>query len=205
MSVVPHHPLVSGEVNMNTDQAYADRLQARLRAADARLDELESSARAKNAQADMDKIAALKVQRDRVRSRLDETRRRSPDDVGSVQSDIDNDWRAFQRSLADAGSAAAWDQAREQRFNAHLDEVDAALRGQRAKDAEVAANLRVKIGQASRTLKAKLDSARENFAAWRDRRDDEAAVQELNASELALDEAFDDYASAVEGVVQRAR
>ena len=190
---------------MNTDQAYADRLQARLRIADARLDELKASAQAKNAQADMDKIAALQDQRDRVRQRLDEMRRASSDDVGTVQRDIENDWRNFQRSLADAGSAAAWDRAREQRFNAHLDEVDAALRGQRAKDAEVAANVRVKIGETSDTLKAKLASARDKFAAWQKRRDDEAAIRELNAAELALDESFDDYAFAVQGVVQRAQ
>ena len=183
---------------MNTEQAYADRLQARLRVADARLDELKASAQAKHAQSDMDKIAALQVQRDRVRQRLDEMRRASSDDV-------ENDWRNFQRSLADAGSAAAWDRAREQRFNAHLDEVDAALRGQRAKDAEVAANVRVKIGETTDTLKAKLASARDKFAAWRERRDDEAAIRELNAAELALDESFDDFASAVQGVVQRAQ
>lgn len=190
---------------MNTDQAYADRLQARLRVADSRLDELKASAQAKHAQADMDKIAALQVQRDRVRSRLDEIRGGSSDDVGTVQQDIENDWRSFQRSLADAGSAAAWDQARERRFNAHLDEVDAALRGQRAKDAEVAANVRVKVSETTDSLKAKLASARDKFAAWRQRRDDEAAIRELNAAELALDESFDDYAFAVQGVVQRAR
>lgn len=190
---------------MNTDQAYADRLQARLRVADARLDELESSARAKNAQADMDKIAALRVQRDRVRQRLDETRRRSPDDVGKSHPEIENDWRAFQRSLADAGSLAAWDRAREQRFNAHLDEVDAAVRRSSAKDAEVAADVRLKIAQSTDTLKAKLATARDRFATWRERRDDEAAIRNLNASEFALDEAFDDYASAVDSVVQRAR
>jgi len=190
---------------MNTDQAYADRLQARLRVADARLDELESSARAKNAQADMDTIAALRVQRDRVRQRLDETRQRSPDDMATAQSDIENDWRDFQRSLADASSSAAWDRAREQRFNAHLDEVDAALRKSAARDAEVAAEVRLSISQSSDTLKAKLASARDKFAAWRDRRDDEAAIRNLNDSEMALDEAFDDYASSVQGVAQRAR
>ena len=190
---------------MNTDQAYADRLQARLRVADARLDQLKASAQAKNAQADMNKIADLQVQRDRVRQRLDEIRAGSSADVGTVQRDIENDWRSFQRSLADAGSAAAWDQAREQRFNAHLDEVDAALRAQRAKDAEVAANVRVKIGETTDSLKAKLASARDKFTAWRARRDDEAAIRELNAAELALDESFDDYAFAVQGVVQRAQ
>jgi hypothetical protein len=190
---------------MNTEQAYADRLQARLRVADARLDELESSARAKNAQADMDKVAALKVQRDRVRQRLDETRQRSPADLATAHPDIENDWRAFQRSLADAGSYAAWDRAREQRFNAHLDEVDAAVRRSAAQDAAVAADVRVKIAQSTDTLKTRLASARDKFAAWRDRRDDEAAIRNLNASEFELDEAFDDYASAVQGVVQRAR
>lgn len=190
---------------MNTDQAYADRLQARLRSADARLDELTASARAENAQADMDKIAALQVQRDRVRQRLDEIRRGSSDDVPAVQRDIENDWRTFQRSLADAGSAAAWDRAHEERFNAHLIEVDAALRGQQAKDAEVAADVRLKIAQTTDTLKAQLASARDKFAAWRERQDDKAAIRELNAFEFALDEAFDDYASAVQGVAQRAR
>jgi hypothetical protein len=183
---------------MNTDQAYADRLQARLRAADARLDELEASARAQNAKADMEKIASLRVQRDRVRQRLDETRRTSPDDVGTIQGVIESDWRDFQRSLADAASAAAWDRAREQRYNAHLDEVDAALRRSAAQDAEVAADARLQIAQATDTLKAKLLSARDKFAAWRERREDEAAIRSLNASEFALDEAFDDYALAVQ-------
>ena len=38
---------------MNQQEAYVGRIEAQMRAADARLDEMEASARAKNAQAEM--------------------------------------------------------------------------------------------------------------------------------------------------------
>lgn len=189
---------------MNTDQAYADRLQAQLRAADARLDELESAARARNAQSDMNQIAALRVQRDRVRERLDDARQRSPNDPQGVRSIVEDDWRTFRRSIADAQSRSAWDDARAKRFNAHLDEVDAAMRKSAAKDALVAADVRVNISETRDSVKEKLAAARKRLDAWRERREDEAAMKNLSSSELELDEAFDNYAWALESVTQRA-
>jgi hypothetical protein len=188
---------------MNTDQAYADRLKAQLRAADARLDELEASARASSAEADMDRITTLRAQRDRVRQRLDDARQQSSGSSQDALSVAKDDFRAFRRSIADAQSDNAWDQAREQRYNAHLDEVDAALRRSSAQDAEVAADVRVAIAESRDNLKARLLTARQNFDAWRQRREDKAAIRSLNAAELELDDAFDDFAFAVQRVVAR--
>ena len=77
--------------------------------------------------------------------------------------------------------------------SAHLDELDAAIRRSNAQDAEVAADVRVQVSKARDDVKAKLASTRKKFENWRASRADDAAVRNLNASELELDEAFDDY------------
>jgi hypothetical protein len=189
---------------MNTEQAKAERFQARVRTADARLDELEASARARNAKAEMDTIARLRHQRNSFLLRL-ENAEATPANAGAANRAVEDEWTDFQRLLADAVSLSAWDEARERRFNAHLDELDAAIRHSNAKDAEVAAEVRVQVSEALDDVRGKLASARKKFESWRARRADEEAIRELNASALELDEAFDDYAWAVKGVAQRAQ
>src|SRR5947209_10459607 len=49
-------------------------------------------------------------------------------------------------------------------------------------------SLRVQVTQARDDLKAKLASAREKFESWRTSRADDAAIRNLNASELALED-----------------
>jgi hypothetical protein len=189
---------------MDTEQAKAERLRARVRTADARLNELEASARARNARAEMDEIVRLREQRKSFERRLDDARDTPATSADATRREFEDDWNDFRRSLADAASHSAWDDARERRFNAHLDEIDAAVRRSSAQDAEVAAEARVQIAQAREDVKARLASARKKFESWRARRADEAAIRNLNASELELDEAFEDYAWAVKGVAQRA-
>ncbi len=189
---------------MDTDQAKAERLRARVRTADARLDELEASARVRNARAEMDEIVRLREQRKSFQRRLDDARDTSASSGDAMGRGLEDEWIDFRRSLADAVSRSAWDEARERRFNAHLDEVDAAVRRSGAQDTEVAADARVQIAQARDDVKAKLASTRKRFESWRASRADEAAIRHLNASALELDEAFDDYAWALKGVAQRA-
>src|SRR5947209_14695542 len=109
---------------MDVEQAKADRFQARVRTADARLDELEASARARNAQAEMEAIVRLRQQRNSFQHRLDDARHPPSSPVAAVRREVEDEWRDFQRSLADAQYRSAWDEARERRFNAHLDELD---------------------------------------------------------------------------------
>ena len=190
---------------MNIDQAYGDRLEAQMRAADARLELLEAAARERNAQDEMDEISDLRAERDRVRQRLADVRQHSQDDWQAVRREVEGDLTSFRSAVADANDRySEWDQVREQRFNARLGEAEAALRRQAAQVAEVAADARIQISEAQDDLKARIVAARRSYDAWSQRRADRDAIRALNASELELDEAFDTYAVAVQGVLHRA-
>jgi SMC interacting uncharacterized protein involved in chromosome segregation len=186
---------------MNTDQPYGDRFHAQLRAADARIDELEAGARARNAQAEMDEISGLRAQRDRVRKKLADVRQQSRDDWEAVRKELEPELSNFRSAVADASDRyTEWDQARERRFNARLDEAEAALRKYAAQDAEVAADARARIAEAGDDLKARAAGARRSYDDWRQRREDKAAVRALTAAELELEEAFDRYALVIQSV-----
>ena len=189
---------------MNTDQAYEQRLQAQLRAADARIDELDAAARARNAQAEMDEISGLRAHRDRVRELLDNMGQVAREDRDALRAQAHDDWVSLQRSLADANAKyGAWDDARERRFNAHLDEADAVLRRAGAHEQEATADSRAEILASRDDLKTKVAEARRNYDAWRQQRADKAAIRELSAADADLDEAIERYAWAVRGVSDR--
>jgi len=191
---------------MDTEKAYADRLQAQMRTADARLDEMEAAARARNAKAEMDEISGLRAQRDRVSKHVADARKKMRDDWEAVRREVDVEWTGFRRSVNDAHTKyTAWDSVREQRFNAHLDQADAALRRSAAQDAEVAADARVQLAEAGDELKSKADSARRSYKAWRERRADEKLAGKLGDSELELDEAYARYTTALESVEKRGK
>lgn len=189
---------------MDTEKAYGERLQAQMRTADARLDELEAAARARNARAEMDEISGLRAQRDRVREHLTDARKKASDDWHAVRVEVETEWTGLRRSIADAHNKfAAWDSAREQRLDAHLDQADAALRKSVAEDAEVVADANVQVAEARDELKAKTASAHRDFDAWRERRTDEKLLGKLGDSELELDEAYARYTVALENVQTR--
>ena len=101
---------------MDTEQAKAERFQARVKTAGARLDELEASARARHAQTEMDAIARLREQRNSFLRRLDDARATPATPGEAARREVEDEWNDFQRSLADAQSRSAWDDARERRF-----------------------------------------------------------------------------------------
>jgi hypothetical protein len=183
---------------MNTQQAYTDRLDAQMRAADARLDQLEAAARAHNAQAEMDEVSGLRARRDRVRQQVADARKAAWDDSEALRRRVDADWTDFRRSVADAhGRYTAWDAARERRFNARLDQADAALRESAAADADVAAGGRAQIAEAQNELRDSAAAARQKFAAWREQRTDQGQ-RALDDAELQLEEASNRYAAVLE-------
>lgn len=187
---------------MDIDRVNEDRMQARLQAADARLDELEASARARNAQAEMDEISGVRTQRDRFRRRLADARGESASNA--LNREVEDDWADFQRSLVDVHSKyATWDDARERRFNAHLDEANAALRRVAAEQQIGTANVRAKILEAHDNLSSSIARAKREYDAWRSRRADKAAIRELNAADLELDDAIERYTWALQGVAER--
>jgi hypothetical protein len=192
------------ETLMNTDPVYEQRLKAQLRAADARIDELDAAARARHAQAEMDEISGLRVHRDRFRELLDNMGQVAREDREALRAQAHDDWMSLQRSLADAHAKyGAWDDARERRFNAHLDEADAALRRASGHEQEAAADTRAEILSSRDDLKTKVADARRSYQDWRERRADKGAIRNLNDADADLDEAIENYAWAVRGVADR--
>ena len=184
---------------MDTQQAYSDRLDAQMRAADARLDQMEAAARARNARAEMDEISGLRTRRDRVRQQVAEAKRELRDDSDALRRRVDTDWSDFRQAIAVAHVRyVAWDAARERQFNARLDEVDAELRESAAELAQLAAEDRIDFAAAQDDLRNKASTARRKFDAWRERQSDQRAQRELDDAELDLVEASDRYASARE-------
>ena len=191
---------------MDNQRAYADRLDAQMRAADARLDQMEAAARARNARVEMDEISGLRARRDRVRQDVADARKELRGDAEALRRRVDADWTAFRHSIADVHSRyTAWDSARERRFNAHLDEADAALREEGARVAGAAAGTRIKAGDAQDELRDKAAAAHRTYDEWRERRADQKLQRSLDDAELELEAAFDGYTAALGDVQERDR
>jgi hypothetical protein len=189
---------------METHQPDRDRLEAQMRAADARLDEMEAQARARQAKAEMDEISGLRARRDRVRQKVEQAKKEMKDDREVLRSEVSTEWADVRRGIANAHlKYTAWDDARERRFNAQLDQADAYVREQRAKDAEVGAGVKVQLVDAQRELQDKAAAARRSFDAWKAQKSDEKLQRNLEDAELELDEAFDRYEAAHQSVSQR--
>jgi hypothetical protein len=186
-------------------EPYAARLEAQLRVVDARIDQMEAQARASNAKAEMDEISGLRARRDRLNEQLATARKELKDDWDAVRKRVGANWAEFRRDVTQRHSRFnAWDEARERRFIAHLDEAEAGLRESAAADAEVAADVRVGLKDARRELGEKAAAARQNYEAWREKRSDKKTQEKLDDAELELEEASYQYAAALEGAGQRA-
>jgi hypothetical protein len=190
---------------MDSQQAYGARLEAQMRAADARLDQMEAQARARNARAEMDEISGLRARRDKIREQVASARKELRDDWGAVRGKVDTKWTEFRRAVsASHRRFVSWDGAREKKLTAHLDEAEAVLREEGAKDAEVAADVRVELIAASEELREKAGAARKSFDAWRAKRADKTLQERLDDAELELDEASNRLAAALKGEKQPA-
>jgi hypothetical protein len=187
------------------DQAQAAQLEAGVRAAAARLDELEASAKARNARAEMDEISGLREYRDRLRQHVADAKQVARADFESMQRRVSTELRAFREAIADVRSRySEWDASREKLFNARLDQADAVLRRSTAEAAGAVAGVRMKIDEARDDLQRRIALARRDYDAWRERRSDQQLMKNLDISERALQDAFDDYAASVASVVRRA-
>jgi hypothetical protein len=122
------------------------------------------------------------------------------DDTEAVRVRLETNWTDFRRDVSDSyGRFIAWDDARERKFIAHLDEAEGALRESAAADAEVAADVRVELGEAQQELRDKAAAARRSYDAWREGRKDRKLQGKLDEAELELEEASNRYAAALEG------
>ena len=188
---------------MATQDAYASRLQAQMRVTDARLDQMEAQARARNAKAEMDEISGLRARRDKLNQQVAATKKEFGNDWDKVRSKVGNSWAELRRDVsATHNRFTAWDTARERRFIAHMDEAEGALKESAAQDAKVAADVRIEASEAHKELSDKVGAAHQRYDAWRERQTDEARRTALDEAELELDEASNRYAAAVSDAAQ---
>lgn len=184
---------------MNQKEAYADRLEAQMRAADARLDQMDAQARARDAQAEMDEISGLRARRDQIRQQVAAAKKDVGDDWNALRQRVDANWADFRRDVADRHRRfTTWDAARERRFIANLAEAEGAMRESAARDAEVGADVRAGLAGAQQELREKAGEARQSYDAWRQRREDDRLREKLDEAEMELEEASNQYAVALE-------
>ena len=183
---------------MDTQQAYDARLEAQMRVADARLDQMEARARARGARAEMDEISGLRARRDQIRQQVAAAKKQVGDDWQVLRGRVNANWADFRRDVTERHNKyTAWDDARERNFIAQLDQAEGALRESAARDAESAANVRVGLSEAEQELRDKAAAARRSYDAWRQKRKDEKLQARLDEAELELEEASNQYAAAM--------
>lgn len=177
----------------------ADTYDAQVREADARLKVLKARAEAAKATADMDEISGLDTVKEQVKKDIAEAKKFAADDYAATKKDFEKVRKNVDRGLQDLQTRidrfserySAWDDARERRFNARLDEADARMKvwkatadQQRTQDARDARN-------ALATLEEKVALARARSAEARRERYDAKSQQALDDAARYFDQAYD--------------
>ena len=177
----------------------ADTYDAQVREADARLKVLKARAEAAKATADMDEISGLDTVKEQVKKDIAEAKKFAADDYAATKKDFEKVRKNVDRGLQDLQTRidkfserySAWDDARERRFTARLDEADARMKvwkatadQQRTQDARDARN-------ALATLEEKVALARARSAEARRERYDAKSQQALDDAARYFDQAYD--------------
>src|SRR4029078_2243261 len=118
----------------------AEMYEAQVREADSRLKALKAQAEAKQARADMDEISGLTAAEEQLKSDIAEMKRFATADLAATKKDFEQVKTSADRRLKDIHAKierasdrySAWDDARERRFNARLDEADAKVNAWKA-------------------------------------------------------------------------
>lgn len=138
---------------------------AQVQEIDARLKVLKAQAEAKQAKADMDEISGLTVAKEQVNKDIAQAKKFFADDYSATKKDFEKAKKNADQGLKDlqvkvdrvSARYSAWDEARERRFNAKLDETDAKMKVWKATAAQDRA-------QDSRDAKAALATLEEKIA-----------------------------------------
>jgi hypothetical protein len=177
---------------------------AQVQEADARLKVLRAQAEAKKAKADMDEISGLTAAKEQVKKDIAQAKKFAADDYAATKKDFEQAKKNADRGLKDLQAKidlvserySAWDEARERRFNARLDEADARMKVWNAKADRQSA-------QDARDTKAALATLEENVALARASAA-EARREHYNAkSQQALEDAARYFDQAYSAAVTR--
>jgi len=184
----------------------AEMYEAQVREADARLKALKAQAEAKKAKADMDEISGLTAAKEQVKQDIAEMKKFAAADVAATRKDFEQVKKNADRGLKDLQAKidrasdrySAWDDARERRFNARLDEADAKIKAWKATADQQRVHDVRETRDALATLEEKAALARARAAEARREHYNAKSQQALDDAARYFDQAYDAAAKRYE-------
>src|SRR6476620_5239273 len=119
---------------VNDKDLVAEKFEAEVREADARLHVLKAQAEARMAKADMDEISGLAAAKERAKKNIADMKQQATADRAAAKQELEQSIKELQVGIERVNERyTAWDTARERRFYARLDEADAKLAAWKAR------------------------------------------------------------------------
>jgi hypothetical protein len=169
----------------------AQKLDAEFKEAEAKLQVLQAKAEARKAKADMDQISGLTAAKDRVKKNIADMKRQTATDFSAAKLNAEQGLKELQVQIQRVSERySAWDEARERRFDARLNEAEARLKGWKAKADQKRVEQTMKRHDDLATLEEKIAAARARAAEARRDRYTQKAVDALNDAEGYFEQAF---------------
>jgi len=178
---------------MTTSQAElaAEKLDAEFREAEAKLQVLQAKAEAKKAKADMDEISGLSAAKDRVKKNIADLKQRASANYAEARKSAEHDLKDLQAKIQRVSDRYdAWDEARERRFDARLDEAEARVKVWKAKADQKRLEQSMQRHDDLAKLEEKIATAKARAAEARRERYTAKAVDALNDAESYFEQAF---------------
>lgn len=170
----------------------ADKLDAQFREAEAQLKVLQAKAEARKAKSDMDEISGITAAKERVKKDIADMKQHAATVSTAAKQNAEQGLKELQAKIQRANDRfSAWDEARERRFNARLDEAEARVKGWKAKADQKHAENEMKRHDDLAKLEEKIATARARAAEARRERYSEKAQEALNDAERYFEQAFD--------------
>jgi hypothetical protein len=168
----------------------AEKLEAEVREAEARLKVLRAQAEGRKAKADMDEISGLTAAKERVQKEIADMKQQAAADYAADKRAVEQHIKELQVNIQRVHDRyTAWDSARERQFYAHLDEADAKVKVWKAQADQQRAERGAKVDDDLARLEEKINQARARAKEVKEQQT--AKAQEALAdAERNLDEAY---------------
>lgn len=177
---------------MTTRSLLADKLDAEFRETEARLEVLEAEANARQAKDDMAEISGLNARKERIQKKMTELKIGAAEKREEMQRETEKLLRDLRTDIDRAGVRyAAWDAARERRFEASLDKADAKVREWNAQEDQRKADRAMKRHDERAELQERIALGRARLADWQRARHERKAEEALEEASQQFNKAFD--------------
>lgn len=169
----------------------AEKLEAEVREAEGRLKMLKAQAEARKARADMDEISGLTTAKESVQREIADMKQQASSDYSNTKRTVEQHLKELQVNIQRVHDRySAWDDARERRFYARMDEADARLKVWKARADKARVDDIAQTRDDLATLDKKLAEARARAKEAKETHTAKAQAA-LEEAERRFDDAFD--------------